>query len=197
MLFFVRATYLMDKLSLRKSYLHKRKQLSYHWIEQQSLELANQLLKLPIWNAQRIHLFLSNPQKKEVNTEYILTLLQGKDKEIIVPKMEKETELAHFLLTDQTRLSVNKWGIPEPQDGISIATKLIEVVFVPLLAFDLNGHRIGYGKGYYDRFLADCTSKCLKIGLSFFPPSEELIPVEKTDIALDYCVTPEKIYSFI
>ena len=67
---------------------------------------------------------------------------------------------------------------------------------MPLLTYDLQGNRIGYGKGYYDRFLAQCDSECCFIGLSFFPP-EERIPTEKTDIKLQYCITPEKIYSFL
>ena len=73
--------------------------------------------------------------------------------------------------------------------------KKIDVVFVPLLAFDLEGNRVGYGKGYYDRFLKNCTSECIKIGVSFFPP-EKKINNDTLDVNLNYCVTPDKIYSF-
>ena len=153
-------------------------------------------MSLALWKKTYFHLFLSNHSLKEVDAEYVLTLLQGKDKEVIVPRMESNFDLSHILLTDATAIKSNSFGIPEPIGGIAVSTTTIEVVFVPLLTYDLQGNRIGYGKGYYDRFLAQCDSECCFIGLSFFPP-EERIPTEKTDIKLQYCITPEKIYSFL
>jgi 5-formyltetrahydrofolate cyclo-ligase len=70
------------------------------------------------------------------------------------------------------------------------------VVFVPLLAFDKQGNRVGYGKGFYDRFLANCKPETIKIGLSFFEVENEIADVFNNDIELDYCVTPNKIYTF-
>jgi len=104
--------------------------------------------------------------------------------------------LAHFLLTDATVLKVNSLGIPEPTDGIPIPEAAIEVVFIPLLAFDHQGNRVGYGKGFYDRFLSKCNPKTIKIGLSFFTAEEEITEVFPADIPLDYCITPSKIYIF-
>ncbi|MFQ3350745.1 MAG: 5-formyltetrahydrofolate cyclo-ligase, partial [Candidatus Arcticimaribacter sp.] len=127
----------------------------------------------------------------------IITLLQGKDKEIVVPKITGETRLKHFLLTDQTRFKKNVWGIPEPVPGIEIDVPKIDVVFVPLLAFDSKGSRIGYGKGFYDRFLASCKPNCIKIGLSLFEENKIDFVSETTDIGLDYCVTPDQVYSYL
>ncbi len=104
--------------------------------------------------------------------------------------------MTHLLLTDNTKLEVNRWGIPEPTDGIPIPESKIDVVFVPSLAFDDNGNRVGYGKGFYDKFLSQCNPETIKIGLSFFAPEKEIEGVMSTDIKLDYCVTPLKIYSF-
>ena len=73
---------------------------------------------------------------------------------------------------------------------------MIDVVFVPLLAFDTNGNRVGYGKGFYDKFLSQCQPETIKIGLSFFEAEEEIADVYQDDIRLDYCVTPNKIYDF-
>jgi len=186
----------MDKNSLRLAYKKHREALTPDQVASKSLQIANQLLSLALWKKTYFHLFLSNHKLKEVDTEYVLTLLQGKDKEVIVPRMESNFDLSHILRTDSTAIKPNSFGIPEPIEGIALSPVTIEVVFVPLLAYDIYGNRIGYGKGYYDRFLAQCDTECCFIGLSFFTP-EERIPAEKTDIKLHYCVTPEKVYSFL
>lgn len=185
----------MDKNTLRQHYKNKRAALSSEERADLSLSITNQLLLLPIWDKTYFHLFMGSASHKEVDTEGILTLLQGKDKQVILPRMEPKNTLVHVLLTDATLIRLNAWGIPEPVEGLEVPLKKLEVVFVPLLAYDQNGNRIGYGKGYYDRFLANCPATCIKIGVSFFPP-EELIPHEENDIPLNYCVSPNKIYRF-
>ena len=187
----------MNKKQVRTKYKQLRKELSAEEIESQSLEIANQLLKMSIWDYSFYHVFLSIAEKKEVDTQMLLHILQGKDKNIVVSKSHFESSrLSHFLLTDSTRIKKNAWNIPEPIDGIEISPEKIEVVFIPLLAFDLEGNRLGYGKGFYDRFLSECTKQVLKIGLSFFPPEEKLPEVSALDVPLDFCVTPSEIYSF-
>lgn len=187
----------MTKSELRRHYKKKRAELSEETIEAQSLAIANQLLKLDIWNHSFYHIFLSITEHKELNTDYILNILSGKDKNIIISKTDFETiSMTHYLLTDNTVIKKNSHNIPEPIDGIEIATDKIDVVFVPLLAFDLQGHRIGYGKGVYDKFLSKCRPETIKIGLSFFEAEEAIEGVFESDVALDYCVTPLKIYSF-
>ena len=75
----------------------------------------------------------------------------------MVPKvLDKSVEMVHLLLQDNTSLRVSNYGVPEPVSGIEIPPSQIDVVFVPLLAFDELGNRVGYGKGYYDRFLTTC-----------------------------------------
>ncbi len=103
----------------------------------------------------------------------------------------------NYLLTDSTSLKKNSLGIPEPVDGFWVPEEKIDVVFVPLLAFDAQGNRVGYGKGYYDTFLRKCRKDTLKIGLSFFPAEDDLIKdVHENDVKLDYCITPSKVYAF-
>ncbi|WP_299393016.1 5-formyltetrahydrofolate cyclo-ligase [uncultured Gelidibacter sp.] len=187
----------MDKATLRRLYKQKRQALSLEAIDNGSLDISNQLLKLPIWNATFYHVFLSITEHKEINTDYILNILSGKDKTIVISKSDFESvKMTHYLLMDNTIIRKNKWNIPEPFDGIEISADKIEVVFVPLLAFDQQGHRIGYGKGFYDNFLAECRPETIKIGLSLFEAEEKIENVFDTDIALDYCVTPTQIYSF-
>ena len=187
----------MNKKQVRTKYKQLRKELSTEEIESQSLEIANQVLKIPVWDYSFYHVFLSISEKKEVDTQMLLHILQGKDKNIVVSKAHFESSrLSHFLLTDSTKIKKNAWNIPEPVDGIEISPEKIEVVFIPLLAFDLEGNRLGYGKGFYDRFLSECTKQVVKIGLSFFPPEEKLPEVSALDVPLDFCVTPSEIYSF-
>lgn len=187
----------MTKAQLRTKYKSLRKSLSEEHLEDDSLKIANQLLTLPIWNHEFYHIFLSIVEHNEVNTDYILNILSGKDKNIMISKSDFSTRrMSHILLTDSTKIKKNDWNIPEPVNGISISSQQIEVVFIPLLAFDQNGHRVGYGKGFYDKFLAECTPGTLKIGLSFFESETQIIDVFEGDITLNYCVTPNNIYTF-
>ena len=90
----------------------------------------------------------------------------------------------------------NQYGISEPKDGMIVDPSLLDMIFVPLLVFDIKGNRAGYGKGFYDRFLALCRPDCLKIGFSFFDPVDKIDDTGDFDIPLDLCVTPAKTYVF-
>ncbi|XMO87719.1 5-formyltetrahydrofolate cyclo-ligase [Algibacter sp. AS12] len=187
----------MTKTELRKTYKALRNDLSENDIDDFSLAISNQLLILPIWEYSFYHIFLAIAEQKEVNTDYILNILAGKDKNTLISKSDFKTGgMTHFLLTDNTVIKKNKYNIPEPVDGIEITNDKIEVVFIPLLAFDKQGNRVGYGKGFYDRFLADCKTETIKIGLSFFEAETEITDVFDGDIGLDYCVTPKGVYLF-
>ncbi|GAB1855242.1 5-formyltetrahydrofolate cyclo-ligase [Flavobacteriaceae bacterium MHTCC 0001] len=186
----------MTKTELRKKYKARRKALTEQDIEELSIAIANQLLQLPIWNYSYYHIFLAIETQKEVNTDYILNILSGKDKNIVIPKSDFTTgEMVNYLLTDSTIIKKNSYDIPEPLDGIEVSNDKIEVVFVPLLAYDAKGNRVGYGKGFYDRFLSKCKPNTLKIGLSFFDKEEEITDIYESDVLLDYCVTPYKLFS--
>lgn len=186
----------MTKEEYRLKYKELRSQLTEETLEELSLQVANKLLQLSVWEATNFHLFLSISSNKEINTEYLLHILQGRDKSIIVPKVIAGIpNMTHVLLQDNTVLKLSNFGVPEPISGIEIQPSQIEVIFVPLLCFDKKGNRIGYGGGYYDRFLSQCKPETLFIGLSFFE-AEEKIPTEETDIPLHLCITPNKIYNF-
>ncbi|MBV7268844.1 5-formyltetrahydrofolate cyclo-ligase [Winogradskyella luteola] len=187
----------MKKQELRKKYKTLRKQLSLEQIEDFSLAIANQLLPLNIWDKSFYHIFLTIEEQKEINTEYILNVLAGKDKNIVISKSNFEDySMTHYLLTDNTKIKKNRYNIPEPIDGIEIQSSQLEVVFIPLLAFDKSGNRVGYGKGFYDRFLTNCSPKIIKIGVSIFEAEDQTIEASENDIKLDYCVTPNKVFQF-
>jgi len=186
----------MLKKNLRINFSSLRSTLTPENISDLSLAIANKTLDLPIWQFTNYHIFLSITEKKEIDTSYLMSILQGRDKNIILSKMVADKQLKHFLLTDNTLIKKNKWNVPEPVDGFEIDTKKIDVIFIPLLAFDEHGHRVGYGKGYYDAFLASCKPDIIKIGLSFFESVSKIDDVFEADIPLDYCISPKKIYSF-
>ncbi|TRX02216.1 5-formyltetrahydrofolate cyclo-ligase [Flavobacterium gawalongense] len=186
-----------NKTALRLKYKTLRNSLSENELEEMSLAIANKVLALPIWEKTYFHIFLPITEHREVNTEFILHLLSGKDKEIVLSKCDfKICNLVHYLLTDNIKIKKNEYNIPEPVDGIEVPTHKIDVVFVPLLAFDKKGNRVGYGKGFYDKFLSECKPDTIKIGLSFFDPEELITDVFEGDVKLDYCVTPNLIHSF-
>ncbi len=186
----------MTKEEYRLKYNQLRKAISTESVEELSVQIANNALQLPIWDYTNYHIFLPIPSKKEINTEYLLHILQGRDKTIIVPKViTGDSDMEHILLQDNTTLKISNYGVPEPVSGIEIPSEKMEVIFIPLLACDRNGNRLGYGKGFYDRFLSQCIPKALFIGLSFFEP-ETSIPYEETDIPLHFCITPKRVISF-
>lgn len=187
----------MLKSELRKKYKSLRLDITSEKSSGLSLAIANSLLQIPIWDFFYYHIFLSIEDKNEVDTLPLITLLQGKDKNVVVPKVVSSNSMENYLLTDNTAFNKSAWGVPEPADGIEIPENKIDVVFVPLLAFDILGNRVGYGKGYYDTFLHKCRKETLKIGLSLFEAeSEPITDAHDNDVRLDYCVTPQKVYAF-
>ena len=184
----------MNKKALRTLYRQKRAAIPPEQQAQLSQQIAEQTLRLPIWDKQVFHSFLSIPSFGEVDTEPLIHLLQERGKTLVVSRTVMEAvRMEHFRYDPSLIQADNKWHIPEPQGGIPVKSEEIEVVFVPLLAYDTKGNRVGYGKGFYDNFLAECKSETLKVGLSFFPAEPHIEDVREDDIPLDYVVTPEGI----
>jgi len=110
------------------------------------------------------------------------------------------TTLRHYELTPATLLQSNRWGIPEPvpNPATEVAPAQLDAGLVPLLYCDRAGQRVGYGGGFYDRFLAECRPGTPFIGLSVLdePPGELLADVLPTDVPLTACVTPSGVWNF-
>ncbi len=109
---------------------------------------------------------------------------------------EADSSMQSILVTDDTRFAPNRFGVDEPASGENIFPEEIDLVLVPLLCFDKLGYRVGYGKGYYDRFLAECRDDVVKVGFSFFEPVNRIADAGLYDISLDYCITPYDVYRF-
>lgn len=187
------------KNELRQDYRQLRKQLSGDEVNDLSRKITKQL---GIWlegqeGLTHFHLFFPIAKFNEVNTFYIKQLLEQEDKTLFTSQVNRdENRLDTLQLPPDAAFFLDEWGIPVPQESVRVTATKIQVVFVPLLAYDKSGHRLGFGKGFYDRFLASLEQPVLKLGLSFFAP-EECIPVEPHDIPLDYCITPSQIWSFV
>ncbi|MCW3111697.1 MAG: 5-formyltetrahydrofolate cyclo-ligase [Segetibacter sp.] len=116
---------------------------------------------------------------------------------VAFPVVDFETkEMQAIVVHDETDFVENKYGIPEPEEGAKIEAEDLDLVFVPLLAFDKEGFRVGYGKGFYDRFLKKCRKDVITIGFSYFEPIDKIEDRNQFDVPLNYCITPEKIYEF-
>src|SRR5690606_2795546 len=154
-------------------------------------------LELPAWDKKVFHVFLPIVEKKEVDTEILLNVLLGRDKTVVVSKSDFISgQMKHYILEESTVIRKNAYGIPEPVDGTEGSPDFVDVVLGPLRAVRGSGQRAGYGKGFYDGFLAECRADVVKIGLSLFEAAEVISDAETTDARLDFCVTPEQIYRF-
>jgi 5-formyltetrahydrofolate cyclo-ligase len=188
----------MTKDQLRKSYQNKRNSLSA--VQRQKLEdlmlIQFQLLNIEI--PENIMTYCPFEKMREFDPMLITDYCYFKNprQQLFYPVMGKNHTMQCVLVDDDTLFEENKYGISEPVGAeIRVADEL-DLIIVPLLAYDVRGHRIGYGKGYYDRFLRDCRDDVLKIGFSFFEPEQVIPDVHRYDVKLDYCITPHRIYSF-
>ena len=184
-----------DKTFLRSHYKKKRLSLTKQEVGHLSRRVCNQLDKLNIWKLKHYHIFISISKYNEIDTSSIINKLKSKQKIIIVPKISNN-ELVHIAINDETEFGLNEYGIKEPNDGNHFVIENLDIIFIPLLAFDIEGHRVGYGKGYYDRFLKLTNNSTLKIGLSFFDPINKILDIDDNDVKLDYCVTPKQVHKF-
>lgn len=188
----------MEKAELRKQMLQRRRALSADEVAVRSQRIADLFFAhFPLKPGQTVHLFLPIVKNNEVSTWPIIERLRLEHPEVrvAVPVTDAEQHvLTHHHLTEASVLVENPWGIPEPQDAQIIHAHEVDIVLIPLLAFDKVGHRVGYGKGFYDRFLADCRPDVLKIGLSLEPPVERIADPNAYDVPLDYAITPQGVW---
>lgn len=191
----------MKKKDIRHYYKDKRRQLSASQINRLDDLLLIQFQKLPIAIPAVIMTYAAIETQKEFNPQLITDYCYFKNphQQLIYPLMvniDETTEMIAVATDEETMFETNNVGIDEPVNGNEILSNEIEMIIVPLLGFDRKGYRVGYGKGYYDRFLKKCNSDCVKIGFSYFDPIDAIDDINSFDIPLDFCITYEKIYAF-
>jgi 5-formyltetrahydrofolate cyclo-ligase len=181
----------MTKQELRKIYLGKREKMGESEYERFCRMITENLFNHGnLATASTIHTYLAVVEKREPDTWPILDRLKRESPHIriVVPKMAGN-ELEHYYYEGLHQLDQNQYGIFEPTHGTTTDLSRIDVVIVPLLIADKEGHRLGYGRGYYDRFLSQCNPNCKKIGLSLFN-LEDKVPADDWDVKLDLIITP-------
>lgn len=186
----------MTKDQLRKVYLQKRLALTEAEFLQLNQQLHNNFFAcVDLSFVKILHTFLPIDKQREVNTWPIIERVRREFPHIriSIPKINSETSVIEsFYFEGLHQLENNTWGIPEPKQGIPTPVEKVDLVLVPLLAFDKQGNRVGYGRGFYDKFLAGCSEKCQKIGLSFFPPADAIDGIQPYDLPLTIVVTPQE-----
>jgi 5-formyltetrahydrofolate cyclo-ligase len=190
----------MTKSELRSIYLEKRRDLTPEDTSRKSESIVERLFaEIDFTSVRILHSFISIPSKAEVDTTFIFERL-WQDLSLIktcAPVMNEATGAIDAIeYTSSTSVRPNTWGINEPVDSEVVDPAAIDLVIVPLLCFDKLGHRVGYGKGYYDRFLKKCRPDCIKAGVSYFLPVDKIDDVHDGDIPLDVCFTPDETYRF-
>ena len=180
----------MNKSEIRKKILKKRKE---NYFKNLSIN-KNKFLKF-LKNIKLNNKIIGGyyPYNYEIDVLKILKLLEKKNYKISLPKIRKKKQMNFFEWSFDEPLSISKYGIPEP-----ISKKIIypDVLIMPLVAFDDKLNRLGYGGGYYDRYLAKALKKkkIIKTGIAYSFQKLQKIPRNKYDIRLDHIVTEEKFY---
>jgi len=187
----------MTKAELRKTYISRQKDLSPADRAEKSRAIAGQFFQhFDLSRTRFIHCFIPIEKFNEIDTKFIFERLwSGHPRaEAVVPRVDFETnEIRNLRFDPTTELKRNTWHIDEPEHDEFVESDKIDIVLVPGSCFDLEGYRVGYGKGFYDRFLKTCRPDCLKIGLSYFEPVEAIDDIHDGDVALDFVITPERV----
>lgn len=189
----------MIKQQLRKIYKEKRKNISHHQKEKWDDLLLIQFQKLSFNHVQTVFSFLPMEEMNEPDTHLFTRYLS-----VIIPNVQiayplidsEQNTMQAYVVDNETNYQLNSRKILEPVNGKLIHPEEIDLILVPLLAFDKQGYRVGYGKGFYDKYLLNCRRDAVKTGLSYFEPVDKIDDCSAFDIPLTYCITTEYIYEF-
>lgn len=174
-----------QKALLRKELIAHRNSLSIIEWQKKSDLIKDSVLKSEEYiKADTIHCFISMNNRFEVNTHSLIEEMLLNGKKVVVPVMStKNGILHHSKLESLLQLKENEWGVPEPKEVKEFDISSLELILVPLLGADLEGNRIGYGKGYYDRFLSK--TDAIAIGILFHEFILDEIPINSFDRKLN------------
>jgi 5-formyltetrahydrofolate cyclo-ligase len=186
----------MNKKELRELYKQKRTALKQAEVEELSMVITQRILNEITVAHKNIHVFLPIKKFNEPDMFLLIRQLMANGDYLYTSLSDKNTLLlSHVKFNSETKFKEDDWGIPVPENAIPVEQVQFDIILVPLLCCDKKGHRVGYGKGFYDRFLIH-QKNAKKIGISFFEPVDQISDVTKSDVELDMLITPDKNYVF-
>lgn len=189
----------MVKKAIRKIFNEKRDALDPSSIPDLEQQIVSNFESLALQGIQQLLSYCAIIGRCEFNVTVCEQLLKLENPalEIHLPKLMNDgVTMEAVKITEETSFWLNKYHIREPLSDNYTAPQLIDAVFVPLLAFDTRGFRVGYGKGFYDRYLARCAQDVVKIGFSWFEAIDVIDDIDEFDVPLNYCITPMRVYEF-
>lgn len=189
----------MLKKDARMEFRQKRQTLTFPQKEKYDDLLLIQFQKLALPYLSTVLSFYPIEENKEINTFIITDFLKFKNPglQVAYPRTNIfKKSMCAVVSSEPTSFHLNVYNILEPVEGEIISPSQIDLILIPLLAFDLQGHRVGYGKGFYDRFLQQCMENCIKTGLCYFEPVSVIEDASEFDVPLNFCITPQQVYVF-
>ena len=189
----------MIKSTVRKEFLQRRMDILEEELQQQTALIAFNFKKLSLPAVK--YLLSYNPvlSRREFDVSVCEDILKQQNPSLNIawPRIHVDMLDMEAGLVEREGLFIkNRFNILEPISGAIIAPDQLDVIFVPLVAFDVRGYRVGYGKGYYDKYLARCRADAVKVGFSFFEAVEYIEDIDDFDVPLNFCITPQRIYEF-
>ena len=189
----------MTKEEARKIYKEKRKGLPV--AERSKLDdlMLIQFQKIQLPDMDHLLSYWPIEENNEPNTHLFTDFLKFRNPglKILYPRSDFEKmEMVAIEIEADSPFQKNAWNIYEPMLGVITEASLIDMIFVPLLLFDKQGCRVGYGKGFYDKYLKQCKPGCIKVGFCYFDPVDEIEGRQDFDVPLDLYITPHTSYVF-
>lgn len=187
----------MYKNEIRQKYRLMRQMLSHDQCDKLSKSIFDRLKEIVDIANKNVGVFLPILDQKEPNTFILLSMYDTNNTKFYSPIVQRHNdEMIFYRIKADDEIRIGKFNIPESISNEKINCGDLNVILIPLLAFDIYGYRVGYGKGFYDKYLLNSPENLLKIGISLFDDPEVIDDINEFDIKMNYCISPNKIYQF-
>ena len=189
----------MLKKEARELFRKKRNELSPSELSRLDDLLLIQFQSVQLPFLETIFTFWPIVENNEPNTHLLVEFLRFRNPELRIayPVADFSSMTMSAIAVDiDTAFTRKELNIFEPEEGIAVNPADIDLVMVPLLIVDTSGYRVGYGRGFYDKFLKECRPDCLKVGFSYFEPIQRIEDRGDFDVPLNLCITPQNVYVF-
>lgn len=184
----------MEKDELRKSAKNLRNTLALDDVESASVIISEKIFSISeVKNRTVFHLFYPIIKKKEIDLRNLVNRLWESHLTVVMPRVTKEGKLSHHIVHSLSELESTNWGMMEPKENLpEIEPSKLDVIIVPMLMGDIHKNRLGYGAGFYDRFLANAP-QAVKIGVLMDEFIIAHVPADRHDVQLDAVITDKRM----